>query len=55
MLSAGIIADIFGMAWAIGSIAALTFLSGAVVALVMREKTHGGLNVAQSAEPNAGI
>jgi MFS family permease len=37
-LSAGIIADIFGMAWAIGSIAALTFLSGAVVALVMREK-----------------
>ncbi len=37
-LSAGIIADIFGMAWAIGSIAALTFLSGAVVALVMGEK-----------------
>jgi MFS family permease len=37
-LSAGIIADIFGMAWAIGSIAALTFLSGAVVARVMREK-----------------
>jgi MFS family permease len=54
-LSAGIIADIFGMAWAIGSIAALTFLSGAVVALVMREKTHGGLNVAQSAEPNVGV
>jgi MFS family permease len=37
-LSAGIIADIFGMAWAIGSIAALTFLSGALVALAMREK-----------------
>ena len=37
-LSAGIISDIFGMAWAIGSIAALTFLSGAVVALAMREK-----------------
>jgi MFS family permease len=37
-LSAGIIADIFGMAWAIGSIAALTFLSGAVVALAMRER-----------------
>ena len=54
-LSAGIIADIFGMAWAIGSIAALTFLSGAVVALVMREKTHGGLNVAQSVEPNVGV
>jgi MFS family permease len=54
-LSAGIIADIFGMAWAIGSIAALTFLSGAVVALVMREKTRGGLNVAQSVEPNVGV
>ena len=37
-LSAGIIADIFGMAWAIGTIAALTFFSGTVVALVMREK-----------------
>jgi MFS family permease len=37
-LSAGIIADIFGMAWAIGTIAALTFFSGAVVALAMREK-----------------
>jgi MFS family permease len=37
-LSAGIIADIFGMAWAIGTIAALTFLSGAVVAVLMRER-----------------
>ena len=37
-LSAGIIADIFGMTWAIGSIAALTFLSGAVVAVLMRER-----------------
>src|SRR4029079_18221779 len=35
-LSAGIIADVFGMAWAIGAIAALTFLSGLVVALLMR-------------------
>src|SRR5579863_3044425 len=42
-LSAGIIADIFGMAWAIGAIAALTFLSGAVVALVMREKVGGAV------------
>ncbi|UPJ69535.1 MFS transporter [Bradyrhizobium sp. 191] len=40
-LAAGIIADIFGMAWAIGSIATLTFLSGAVVALVMREQAPG--------------
>jgi MFS family permease len=54
-LSAGIIADIFGMAWAIGSIATLTFLSGAVVALVMREKVRGGLDVKRSIEPNAGV
>jgi MFS family permease len=40
-LSAGIIADIFGMAWAIGSIAALTFLSGAIVAFVMHENARG--------------
>ena len=41
-LSAGIIADFFGMAWAIGAIAALTFVSGVVVALLMREpsRTH---------------
>src|SRR5712672_1609998 len=37
-LYAGIIADVFGMAWAIATIATLTFLSGAVVALAMREK-----------------
>jgi len=35
-LSAGLIADNFGLAAAIGSIAALTFLSGAIVALLMR-------------------
>ena len=43
-LSAGIIADLFGFAWAIASIAALTFASGTVVALQMRESTskpHG--------------
>jgi MFS family permease len=34
-LSAGIIADLFGMAWAIGIIGALTFLSGTIVAAVM--------------------
>ena len=54
-LAAGIIADIFGMAWAIGSIAGLTFLSGMVVALAMREKTRGGPDVAQSIEPNVGV
>lgn len=36
-LSAGLIADAFGLAWAIGAIAALTFISGAVVAVAMRE------------------
>jgi len=34
-LSAGIIADLFGMAWAIAIIGALTFLSGTIVAAVM--------------------
>ena len=34
-LSAGIIADVFGISWAIGSVGALTFLSGAVVAVSM--------------------
>jgi MFS family permease len=37
-LSAGIIADILGFSWAIGIIAALTFISGVVVAVVMRER-----------------
>jgi len=36
-LSAGIIADVLGLSWAIATIAALTFLSGVVVTLVMRE------------------
>ncbi|WP_296744751.1 MFS transporter [Mesorhizobium sp.] len=38
-LSAGLIADFFGFATAIAAIAALTFLSGAIVAVVMREGT----------------
>jgi len=37
-LAAGIIADLLGLAWAIGSVGALTFLSGVIVALLMREK-----------------
>ena len=40
-LSAGLIADAFGLPWAIGSIAALTFLSGAIVAIAMRETAKG--------------
>lgn len=38
-LSAGIIADVFGISWAIGSVGVLTFLSGTVVAVLMQEKT----------------
>jgi len=38
-LSAGLIADFFGFAWAIGAIAVLTFASGMVVALLMHERT----------------
>ena len=32
------VADVFGLYWAIGSVGALTFVSGAVVAVFMREK-----------------
>jgi len=37
-LSAGIIADTWGISWAIGSVGILTFLSGSVVATSLREK-----------------
>ncbi|RWF42668.1 MAG: MFS transporter [Mesorhizobium sp.] len=40
-LSAGLIADRFGLSWAITSIAALTFFSGAIVAIAMRETAKG--------------
>jgi MFS family permease len=50
-LSAGIIADIFGMAWAVASIAALTFLSGAVVGLMMRERASQSLDLTQNVKP----
>lgn len=36
-LTAGIIAELFGFAWAIAAIGALTFASGAVTAIAMRE------------------
>nr|WIE94502.1 MFS transporter [Mesorhizobium sp. WSM4875] len=39
-LSAGLIADFFGFAAAIAAIAALTFLSGAIVAVAMRETSR---------------
>lgn len=35
-LEAGIIADLLGLSWAIGTIAALAFVSGAVVAVAMK-------------------
>ncbi len=41
-LSAGIIADALGLSWAIGTAGVLTFLSGVVVAVFMREKTKEG-------------
>jgi MFS family permease len=37
-LSAGIIADTLGLSWAIGFVGVLTFSSGTIVALFMREK-----------------
>jgi MFS family permease len=36
-LLAGVLADLFGVSWAIGAIAGVTFLSGIVVSGVMRE------------------
>jgi hypothetical protein len=45
-LLAGVIADFAGLSWAIGSIAILTFLSGLVATLLMRESADqlGQLN-----------
>jgi len=37
-LAAGIMADVFGAAWAIAAIGVLTFLSGVVVAIAMIER-----------------
>lgn len=37
-LAAGLIADFFGFAWAIASVALVTFLSGAVVAFTMKDR-----------------
>jgi MFS family permease len=50
-LSAGLIADRFGLSWAIASIAALTFLSGVVVAALMRHPSRAAdASVAHSLE-----
>jgi MFS family permease len=42
-ISAGVIADALGLAWAIRIIAALSFLSGGLVALLMSEKSRANL------------
>jgi MFS family permease len=55
-LSAGIIADMLGMSWAIGIIGALTFVSGAIVMLSMREDLAGretSASASRSAEGKA--
>lgn len=49
-LSAGIIADLFGLSWAIATIAGLTFASGVVVAVVMREHSVASVELAQYAK-----
>jgi MFS family permease len=48
-LSAGLITDFFGLSWAIASIAARTFLSGAIVAAAMQE-TKGSSQSLKSAD-----
>jgi MFS family permease len=50
-LSAGIIADRFGLSAAINAIAALTLVSGVVVAALMRERTAGAVDLAQNRRP----
>jgi MFS family permease len=47
-LSAGIVADAFGLSWAIVSVGALTFLSGVVVAGSMREKGRSSAGASKS-------
>jgi MFS family permease len=51
-LSAGILTDLFGAAWAIAAIAALTFASGTVVAVSMEERRRAAGD-GQAAERDA--
>jgi len=39
-LTAGLLAAIVGFAWTVAALAALTFLSGVVVAALMKEQTQ---------------
>ncbi len=54
-LSAGIIADMLGMSWAIGIIGALTFVSGAVVMISMHEDRAGRLGAGQASASSGKI
>jgi MFS family permease len=54
-LAAGLIADSFGFSWAIGSIAALTLLSGAVVAVLMQEHTVSPVDLEQDGAPRSAV
>jgi len=49
-LSAGVIADILGLSSAITIIAALSFVSGTTVALLMRERSYAGPHLTQGRE-----
>ena len=54
-LAAGLIADSFGFSWAIGSVAALTLLSGAVVAVLMQEHMASPVNLEQDGAPRSAV
>lgn len=54
-LAAGLIADRFGLSWAIGSIAALTLLSGAVVAVLMQEHERSPVDLEQDGAPRSAV
>lgn len=47
-LAAGLIADFFGFSWAIAAVGALTFLSGVIVAIVMKERRQGITSVPEN-------
>jgi MFS family permease len=49
-LAAGIIADRFGLSWAITWIAVLTFLSGSIVAVFMRKRAASSHGLAQDTD-----
>jgi MFS family permease len=53
-LLTGLLADLFGVPWAIASIAALTFASGAVVLIRMREtlRTKRAASISDAVEPH---